>query len=239
MQMDMSKGTIYEQLRKRIVTGQVTSGQVLSEGKAAALLGVSRGAVRSTLQRLEAEGLLRPRGRKRVRVVGEIYEETPRNVLKRYELRQYIESAAAGLAARYMSGIEIEHLLVLAERLAKLSKSREYAARHKASWEFHEYLMSRCGNEALFRIWKSERLRPVVLPSPEREDEMFRNLPAMDRDGRTWSEVAEAIAAHDSERAEALVKKAVGRVVEALREALWAPTGETALETAQADKTGP
>ena len=81
---------IQEQLRKGIILGQYRQGDKIVESDLAESFGASRGSVRSALQALEGEGMIRmlPNGRK------EVVGFTQKEARDMYELRWMIENRA-------------------------------------------------------------------------------------------------------------------------------------------------
>jgi DNA-binding GntR family transcriptional regulator len=82
----------YEQLKSKIIEGQLDPGKRLTEAHLAKELGVSRTPIREALRRLETEGLIKPLARRGFVVAGESKEEVEelfeiRAVLEGYSLR--------------------------------------------------------------------------------------------------------------------------------------------------------
>ena len=91
---------IFEQLERDILTGKYQRGEVLSEMRLSAELGVSRTPIREALRRLEQENILSDSGRGAV-VVGISRED----MLDMYEIRVRIEGRAAARAASKFTGV--------------------------------------------------------------------------------------------------------------------------------------
>lgn len=85
----------YEALREELLAGILAPGTVLAEVEQSERLGVSRTPLREALARLAADGLVQPSGRGLV-----VAPLSPDSVVALYELREPLEAAAAGLAAR-------------------------------------------------------------------------------------------------------------------------------------------
>ena len=85
---------IQEQLRKEIIIGKYRKGDKIVETDLAEAFEASRGSVRSALQALEGEGLIRvlPNGRK------EVIGFTKKEARDMYELRWMIENRAIEIA---------------------------------------------------------------------------------------------------------------------------------------------
>jgi DNA-binding GntR family transcriptional regulator len=219
----------YERLRRMIEAGQIPMGERLTEADAIQLTGLGRGPVRESLLRLEAEGLLQQRGARRSRVVGYVEEENQQDRLLRSELREQIESGAARLAAKNMTGWQIDRLLQLARQVDHFFEIGDDEKRYHAAYEFHEYLLANCGNPLMQQAWQSFRLAPGRPRTRHNEQLIQSQIPEGERDRPSWLDVAEAIARHDQDQAEQLAKRRIRHVTEALRRVAWGDfqTGDT------------
>lgn len=216
----------YRQIKILIDGGHIEAGQRLTEAGVAEMVGISRGPVRESLLRLEAEGVLEHKGSRRSRVVAYTEDQNPADLLRRYELREQIESGAARLASKSMTGWQIDRLMRLAQQVDDAKESHDRQACHDACSEFHQFLLANCGNTLFLDIWQTQRLTPTQPRSPELEDLIMANLP---EDGDRYDSlvaVVEAIAAHDPDRAEALMKQTVRHITEAIRKTLWKMDGD-------------
>ena len=178
---------------------------------------MSRSPVRESLVRLEAEGLLKHNGNRQSRVVAFAEDQDPTDILYRYELREQIASAAARLAAKTLTGWEIDRLRELALATDEADPSGDRKARYEASFKFHQFLLSHCGNPLLLEIWKTHRLTPVQPRSRKLDEKIASEIMRDLRETVSFVAVVEAIAAHDSDRAEKLMKQRLRAVTEAIR----------------------
>jgi DNA-binding GntR family transcriptional regulator len=187
----------YRRIRELIENGHLEAGEQVTEAKAARLIGMSRGPVRESLLRLEAEGLLRSRGNRRSRVVAYVEDQNPLKMLQRYELREQIENCAARLASKNMTGWQIDRLMQLAQRADAAWEASDRQTRYETVGEFHQFLMANCGNSLFLDIWQTHRLAHLQPRSPQLEDTVLAGIP----DSKDWRgalvEVVKAIAAHD------------------------------------------
>lgn len=217
-----SKSTeAYNRLRGLIEAGQFTNGDRLSESKAARLLKMGRGPTRDSLLRLEAEGLLGTKGKRRSRVILFTEDEDHEKLLLRYEVREQVESGAARLVAKNMNGWQIDTLRKLAMRVEQFQLSGDAPARYEANTQFHRYLMTNCGNPLLVEIWDKYRLAPARPRTVEFEQRIVSHIPEAERDKPSLVDVVEAIAAHDQDRSERLMKERIRKITEAIRSTVW------------------
>lgn len=207
----------YRKLKLLIQDGHVPSGERLTEARAADMLGMSRSPVRESLVRLEAEGLLKQNGNRQSRVVSFAEDQDPREMLHRYELREQIESGAARLAAKTLTGWEIDRLRELAAAAEGSGSNGDREARYAVSFKFHNFLVSRCGNPLLLDVWKTHRLGPVQPRSRKLDERIAAEVSRDSRENTSFVAVVDAIAAHDPDRAETLMKQRLRAVTEAIR----------------------
>jgi len=216
----------YRKLRRLIELGELGVAERLTEPRACQLTGLTRGPVREALLRLEGDGLLSSRGYSRSRVVQYLEDQSREDLLRRYELRECIEVEVVRLAARNMTGSQVCELREIARREAEARKAGDRPRMYKAHHDFFEHLVGNCGNELIATIWRSHRLQP---PQP-RSAALETKVSAMSADQRRrWSAaaLADAIHAHDADRAERIVREKVAHVVKALQTIEWKDATDT------------
>lgn len=210
----------YELLRENLRAGGFAPGERLTEAKVCRELGLGRVPVREALVRLEAEGVLRSRGPYGGRFVEYIEDQKPEEVLCRYELREVIEGQAARLAARNMTGWQIEELKRLAERMYGLFGSADRDARLEAAREFRRYLLANCGNPLLGEVWETHHLSPLAVRSCELEREILSHIANEPEHNRRIVDMVEAIAAHQPDEAERCAREYVREITSAIRSSM-------------------
>jgi len=207
----------YLQLRRMIRDGHLPNGEPLTAAKAARLVGTSRGPARESLLKLQAEGYLTSRGARRSRVVAYTEDETPQELLARYEVREYIEAGAARLAAKNMTGWQIDQLRGLAIRVKEAFGADDRQWRYAAAHEFHSYLVQNCGNPLIAEVWTQQQLSPNEPRTAAFEERLQQLVRQEQPEGFPLIAVVDAIGDHDENRAEATMKDQVRIVSEALR----------------------
>jgi DNA-binding GntR family transcriptional regulator len=211
----------YRRIKGLIEEGGLAAGERVTEAKVSKLVGMSRGPVRESLLRLEAEGLLRNRGNRRSRVVAYVEDQNPVEMLQRYELREQIESGAVRLASKNMTGWQIDRLMALAQQVDKAWEANDRQERYDAVGEFHQFLLANCGNPLFLDVWQTHHLAPLQPRSPQLDDMLIASIPEGKNRRGTLAEVVRAVAAHDPDRAESLMKQSVRLITDALRNTLW------------------
>lgn len=187
---------VFEALESEILKGELERGETLSENKVSARLGVSRTPVREALQRLEQEGLVKTEPGKGAVVLG----ISQGDLLDIYEIRIRIEGLAARYAARNITdeqAREMRDVVELQEFFAAKGDSRSL---RDLDSKFHSMIYKFC----------TSRILTDTLNSLHHKIERFRRM-SVEIGGRgslsveEHREIAEALAAHDENKAETLL----------------------------------
>ncbi|MDX8352450.1 GntR family transcriptional regulator [Cognatiyoonia sp. IB215182] len=96
----------YQQLRARILNGEIRPGERLREVELAEDLGLSRTPVREAIRRLEQDGIVEHAAHKGA--VVRLLDQS--SITELYTIREVLEGTAARLAAQHASETEIEAL---------------------------------------------------------------------------------------------------------------------------------
>ena len=195
---------IHDRLRAAIISGELAPGSPVIEAELATRLGASRTPVREALRRLEAEGLLEPRGL-RGSVVRELRSDEVDCV---FEIREALESLAARRAARTIRETELRKLQDYVERMRLSVDDANEMERHDTG--FHDVILASASGERLKRMLTELReeliaYRFISLADPERRratvgehEAIVAALKAHDEDAaaaRTAAHIANARAA--------------------------------------------
>jgi len=150
---------LYQQVRDKIIYGELKPGAILTEAGLADEHGVSKAPVREALVLLGHEGLVEPMPR-----VGHVVASfTVQDVLEAFHLRSILEAEAAGLAAERITQEGFAALLKIVDEESALSeKARaggfdERAFDEKAyglNTEFHHLIARASGNGRLADLIK-------------------------------------------------------------------------------------
>ena len=215
-------------LRDMILSGQLRSGERISELQAVDITGVSRTPVRLALVRLEDEGLLQaiPSGGFMVKAFSE------RDILDSIELRGTMEGLAARLAAE--RGASARHLEPLKECLADLDQLvrqdpisvEAFSAYVTLNARFHALLTELSGSPPVVR--QIDRVAAMPFASPSAFVMAQSALPEAHNILLIAQEhhriVVDAIENRDSARAEAIMREHARLAVRNLRLALRSRT---------------
>lgn len=151
--------SMYDELRARIVRGDLTPGTPLVEGALAKEFGVSRSPVRDALGQLAYEGLLERHDRAlRVRVL------RAEDVLDLYEVRIALERAAARAAAERRTDLDLGRLTGTVDAMLALG-SDEIEQRPKLAHALHFAIWRATHNKTLVETLENVHLRVMGLSS--------------------------------------------------------------------------
>ncbi|MBF6209164.1 GntR family transcriptional regulator [Streptomyces gardneri] len=162
---------VADPLRKAVLDGIFSPGDRLTQRKLIELTGVSRTSLREGLQQLQAEGLVEPAPRRGLQVI--LLTETA--LAELYEVREYLESAAAEL---FIANASDDQVATLAQQLT-VADCDDGAG--SPSSNFYGYLFASAGNTLLRRIYESITARIVMIQnlsirSPGRAAESRREV---------------------------------------------------------------
>jgi DNA-binding GntR family transcriptional regulator len=145
---------LYEQVRDKIVSGEIEPGAVLTEAGLAEEYGVSKAPVREALVLLGHEGFVESMPR-----VGHVVTSfTVQDVLETFHLRSILEAEAAGLAAERITEAGIAALLKNSDEEIALSERVHedgfYERAYELNMEFHQLIAQASGNRRLAELIK-------------------------------------------------------------------------------------
>jgi DNA-binding GntR family transcriptional regulator len=142
----------YKKVKKMIVSKKLLPGQKIVQEQLADKLGISRTPLRSALQMLEAESLIKSIPRRGV-IVREFSDV---EIVEIYDCRIALESTATRLFTQRATQSEIDRLRSL---LIPFERGKiDAQAYQKADSEFHDSLIKNSGNEFLYNLFQKGNL---------------------------------------------------------------------------------
>jgi DNA-binding GntR family transcriptional regulator len=156
----MMRSDAYDQLKVRLFSGELKSGQFVSQRELTELLGTTLNPVREAIRKLEAEGLINVYAQRGIQIV----EADPKSINDAYDyrlllelsaLRHFVVTASRGVIGTLARSVE--------ESLASIDadpSSRE--VRHRAldkDYEFHKDLVAFQGNEIVSKHYSLNAAR--------------------------------------------------------------------------------
>lgn len=153
------KKLAYDRFQHELLTGRLRPGQVVSQRELVQTLGLSIGALRELLPRLEAEGLLSVMPQRGIQITT---IDLPM-IRDAYQMRMAFEREAALFAVDRMPDDLIQeqkrlHLQIL-ERLKSERSAAFFEECQEVDTRFHELLVEFTGNELLIQAYDVNSIR--------------------------------------------------------------------------------
>lgn len=136
---------VFVALQDAIVSGELQSGDRVTEAGLATRLRVSKTPVREALLRLQHMGLVQVDGRRS----GHIVKQTPGSISHAYEVREALEGVGARLACSRASASERDAIADSAEASLRAALEGNYAVYRSWGMRFHNEVMVAAGNPRL------------------------------------------------------------------------------------------
>jgi DNA-binding GntR family transcriptional regulator len=140
------RASVYEELRRRFVTGKMMPGSSLSTRGVAQELGVSQMPVREALSRLAAEGAVEIRSKRRI-VVPLMTAGRFRDLLR---CRELLEPEAAAAAIPYVDAARLRRLRAVDDALGVALRTGDVTGYMEGNYDFH------------FTIYRAQPRRTIV-----------------------------------------------------------------------------
>jgi DNA-binding GntR family transcriptional regulator len=156
----MMRTDVYDQLKTRLLAGELRSGQFVSQRELTSLLGATLNPVREAIRKLEAEGLINVYAQRGIQVI----EAKPKAINDAYEFRLLLElNAIRHLAATAQREQILKIRRNVEKALAALAQSPgSRAVRLKAlddDFKFHKDLIDFQGNEIISKHYSLNAAR--------------------------------------------------------------------------------
>lgn len=179
---------VRDDVRQRIVTGELQPGQRIVERELAEQLGVSRIPVREAFRMLESEGFVSVLPRRGV-VVSHLSQK---DVEELFDVREALEVHAAKRATQLASNAELKRLCRIADRGWRAAESADARKAAECQEKFHDEMI---------RLAHNDLLAVMVGPLQARMHWLFRQDGDHERLCREHQRLADAIATRDPQRA--------------------------------------
>jgi DNA-binding GntR family transcriptional regulator len=194
----------YELLREAIATGKLKPGDRVLESELATMLNMSRTPIREAIAALEAEGLVSMDGA-RGRVVTKLDYQS---VMELYAVREVLEAAAGGLAARNASDMEIVALRDMLEMEERILEDESRLGAHNR--RFHEAIYYCSHNRYVLKMLEYIQTGMLLMQPPGRLGRERRETAMLEHKA-----IVDAIEARDPAAAEAAIRNHVRRAQQA------------------------
>lgn len=192
---------LFAALSEAIVRGEFGPGAKLSEPRLAARYGVSRGPLREAIRRLEERKLVQRSPRQGVRVVTPSLE----TAVELFKIREVLEGLAAREAARNGTPEEAAALraMLAGHRMALEKPDAMLYWQDTANSDFHFFIARMARSAQLFDLLCDEYYTLFRLYRMQHRIVPGRALKALGEHER----IADAVADHDAELAEFLMRR--------------------------------
>jgi DNA-binding GntR family transcriptional regulator len=189
---------VFQFLHSRIVEGKYAPGEWLRQEDISTHLGVSQTPVREALDLLVSAGLAERVPYKGVRVL----QLTTEEIVDAYVLRLVLESTAGRMAACNIRQDQIQALYQILEQTVGLVTLQDMSTQRQLNKRFHQSIILAGENSLLSRLYDTVANR---FPDWMLYESMFRHPEfletSLQREYQEHKAIADAIAAHDPDRA--------------------------------------
>jgi DNA-binding GntR family transcriptional regulator len=194
---------VYDHVKRRIVANELPFGSKLTEDGLAKELGISRTPIREALNRLAQDRLVTVSPGRGAFVATFSFDD----MVQLLEIRETLEGMAARLASNRITKETLEKLRQRLKATAQKHEHNGYKGYLDADRDFHECVISACGNHQLSQLMKSLqdriqmlRSRSVMLPGRARKS--FQE----------HMEIIDALSARDPDLAEEKIRTHIRNV---------------------------
>jgi len=139
---------VYEELRRRLISGWMKPGDTASIRQLAAELGVGAMPVREALKNLWSQKALSGEAKKAYRVPV-LDQHQAANL---FHIRAVLEGGAAEAAVAHLTKDDITKLRVFSRRMNRAWKANDSQAFLETNFAFHSLIYNRAGNKDLFDL---------------------------------------------------------------------------------------
>jgi len=203
-----------QQLINAIVQGHIPQGSKISEPELAKQYGVSRGPLREAIVKLEGLGLVTRTANVGARVI----QLNTQDMLDSFAMREALEGMAARLAAAMMSTEEVNSLYDLLDKhQAYLDDNQdERYLQQGGNDDFHLRIIHASGNAKLIRLLTEELYAVIRMYRRHTADQRSDPRQAL----REHRAILDAIANHEGDLAELLMRRHISRASHLLQQAM-------------------
>jgi DNA-binding GntR family transcriptional regulator len=195
----------YEELRRRILNGELAAGASLNQEQLAAELGVSTTPLREALRSLESEGLVRGRSHKDI-IVAPLDDQ---EIVEVYEVRRNLDGLAARLAAQNPDEAARDRIRDAVQQVRK-----RHADPVAANREFHRSIYLASGNDVLIEMLEA------LWNRSDRYRRFSRDIADTPGTVAEHEALAEAVLSGKAKTAEMMMLAHINQAANAIREAV-------------------
>lgn len=191
---------VQDRILQLILSNQLKMGEKLTEGDLAMRLGVSRGPIREAFRGLEEAGLLQSSKNRGVYVRVISAEEG----MHLYDLRSCLEAYAGRELAPRITKAQIAELRSILVQMKRSYEKQDVDEFYPLNITFHDRIVEMVGNPKLLSMFR-KMMNEIHLISRHGIEEEGGKLVS----SHEHVEIVDALAAHNSRKAESLMRKHV------------------------------
>jgi DNA-binding GntR family transcriptional regulator len=194
---------IVDDLRGRILNGDLKSGEPLRQIPLSEEFGVAQSVIREALRGLEQLGLVNA-----IDNLGVFVREMgPEELVGAYQVREMLEGLAARLCCRTVSRADVEWLEAAAQRIHAAKGPSKRSQRNELEHAFHHRFLELSGNETLLRLSAGYRFVGDLVVTDRDPDELLKEHLA----------IVNAVATNKPEKAEKMARQHVAASADSIR----------------------
>ena len=145
---------VLDRLREAILQGHFPAGSQLNQVKVAAQFGVSRGPVRTAINNLEKENLV-----KNIPHRGSFVTTLDKQAIQDlYQVRAILEGYAVKLAVEACTAADVDKIADLIEQIRAAARRGDTDEVVRLDFQIHEFFVDLSGNSFLIRIWSTIKI---------------------------------------------------------------------------------
>lgn len=184
---------VFDTLEARILNGTYAVGEIISEKRLSEDLGVSRTPIREALNRLTEEDLIEEAPNGTV-VVG----MTDEDMMDIYDVKERVETIAVRRAAENITEEQIAKMKEYVDEQEFYAQKQDYGKIRDLDTAFHDVIYDACESRVLARVLRPIHHKIMRYRKASLEVNHERTASSISEHGR----IADALAAHDPDRAE-------------------------------------
>lgn len=188
----------YERLKNALKLSALKPGDLLSEGRIAKALGISRTPVREAIRRLAQEGLLQVIPGRAIAVAAPSIQD----VLDALHIRELLEPELIRLATEGLPKEALDKLQETTQQMVIAAQEDDRLAWSKADTVWHEILSETCPNKLLGKLVLEARNRVVGTVFQK-----YYYAPYLVQGTKEHEDIVDAILSKNSEKAENLMRE--------------------------------
>lgn len=198
---------VYQVLRSHIFSYRYDIGERLDLNEIGRQLGISRTPLKSAVDRLASEGLLKIVPRRGTYVVAPSLE----TIDNAFAMREVLECYAIRLSIERITDKQLDRLAELIDEMVHIAQESDHSSMYplyaELDHDFHELIIKAADNNVLLELWQRTLAHIQVARGRYRRQD--RDI--VDPTTKTHQSILDALRARDAEQAEMLIREHIER----------------------------